>query len=267
MRMMMRLFTLKRLALAGLLPAHLLAQTFSPVIDTPVAAASVVLDPLDNIYLLNAVDKSISRFTPDYKLLARATFQEGWDLLRLDAGDPFKLLLYYPGAFRIAVLDAQLSTIIQVDEPKLGDQSLVCHYDGNSYVLFDGATLQIQQIGNPRTQPMPYRLPDPMQRTPPGSRLKKDGEYIYLFRPGNGLRRFTNNLFENRSWVDPQIMHADVDGQFLYFVKYKTLYRQDLLTGAVAELYTAGSSIHSLSVGKQHLALLEGRLLHTWKLR
>lgn len=266
MKMNMQWFTLSRLALAGLLPTGMVAQTFSPVIDTPVAAASVVLDPLDNIYLLNAVDKSIARFTPAFQPLARSSFREGWDLLKLDAGDPFKLLLYYPGAFRIAVLDAQLSTISQVDEPKLGDQALICHYDGNSYVLFDGTTLQIQHIGNPRTQPMPYRIPDPMQRTPQGSLLKKVGEFLYLFRPGRGIRRYTADLFEDRSWTDPQIMHADVDGEFLYFAKYKTLYRQDLLTGSVEELYTATSSIHSLSVGKQRLSLLEGKRLHTWKL-
>jgi len=203
------------------------------MLDTIVKADEIYLDPLNQIYLINNADKSISKFNIQVRLLKKISFNQGWDHAVMDVSDPFKCILYYPGDYKILILDESLSVIASYDESELNAQSAVCHYTTDYIGIFSNNVMKLKNYEQQKSLSSEPLYQTEKSHTEFPYQLKQSNEYLYLLKPGYGILRYTNQLFEESSWTWPGIIKKmDVNGERLFYfiendlktfdTKYKT---------------------------------------------
>lgn len=236
------------------------------VLDTMLHADNVYLDPLNQIYLINNSEKSIAKFNIGFQLMKKISFNQGWDQAVMDVSDPFKSILYYPGDYKILILDESLSVISAYDESDLNAQSAVCHFTTNYIAIFSNNLLKLKNYEQQKSlssEPLYYiqtnNTQDPFQ-------LKQSNEYLYLLRPGYGISRFTNQLFEEQSWTFPgHIKKMDVTGERIFYAQENELITFDTKFKTEALILKEEYLIKSFAINSEYIVLLNDNHLKLMK--
>lgn len=262
-RMTKRLLILNFLLCILYSPVQL--QELKLLLDTLVEADHIQLDPLGNIYLLKQSDKTLQKFDPEFKNLYSISFQNNWNNARLDVSDPFKIILYYPGDFKIHLLDAQLSLLQSIDATDLNEKAAIGHYDSDRFIIYDGNNLSIQNYKTGKTENSTFSglfsSADAMEVT-----LKKSKNNIYFIRKKSGIIVYTNQLFEEQKWTDTEMEMADLYDHFILKLKNNIIFGFNRINYTETILYTAINRITSFSTMNHKMALLEGNRLKLWSL-
>jgi hypothetical protein len=226
------------------------------LLDTVIKADEVYLDPVNQIYVINNSDKSITKYDLHFKMLKRISFNQGWDHAVMDVSDPFKSILFYPGDYKISVLDESLSIIASYNESELNDQSTVCQFSTDYIGLFSNNVLKLknyeQQIvisSEPLFNVETVHLPYPHQ-------LKQSNEYLYLLRPGIGILRYTNQLFEEKKWLNATATKMDVTGDQLFYISDHDLIKFDTNFKTEEIILKAEMHLKSFAVNSSYLVYL-----------
>ncbi len=268
MKMNMGRFILK-FFLAIIACTGMKAQSLLPVLDTQVHANQVYLDPLNNVYLIDEVQHQLRKYNPAFQLLAQTDIDRGWDQAQLDVTDPFKILLFAPGEYRIHVLDANLAKLSSFDDPDLNQQASLCYLSSEEIALFDGRTLKIKNpySGKELTGAQLAQFP-PTDKPGKPAKLIRHRDAIYLFRPGLGIFRFTSQLFEDRSWPDADMAYMDLSGDQILSLDVKNQLRWHEPVGwSYKALYQTSSPVRSLASNARFIALIEGDHLKIFQIR
>jgi hypothetical protein len=226
------------------------------ILDTTILADAIYLDALNQVYLIHYGEKSITKYNLQFKELKKTSFNKGWDHAVMDVSDPFKCLLYYPGDFKIFVLDESLSTIASYDESELNALSAVCHFTTDYIALFSNNILKLKNYEQKETVSS-----DPLFETTAGRsqfpyQLKQSNEYLYLLRPEIGVSRYTNQLFEEKSWLIPAVKKMDVNGEQLYYLTNNELIKHDTKTKTETVIYNQEAEIKSFAVNAEFIVVL-----------
>lgn len=242
------------------------AQGLERVItDTILKADEVYLDPLNQIYVVNNNEKSISKYNLSLRLLKSISFKQGWDQAVLDVSDPFKCLLYYPGDYKILVLDESLAVISSYDESELNAQSTICHFSTDYIALFSNNVLKLknyeQQI-SVSSEPL-FNIDTIHTQYP--FQLKQSNEYLYLLRPSIGISRYNNQLFEENKWLNSKISKMDVSGDQLFYLSENELIRFDTKYKSEEVILKGNAPIRSFAVNPDYLVWLENEHLKLMK--
>ncbi|MEI2694964.1 MAG: hypothetical protein V9E90_07835 [Saprospiraceae bacterium] len=236
------------------------------VMEQKVEANTVYLDHLNQIYLLNKTEHSISKYDISLNLVSKTSFKQGWDQAHLDVSDPFKILMFYPGDYKIRMLDAQLNEIGSYEEPDLNEQAAVCYYSTDQIAIYsnkilklknylDGTEVQsaliIQTVSNDHTG-----LP----------KLIQSNGFIYLFQPGIGVTRFTQQLFEDKSWKYNAMGSVSVVGNYLYGIEGTKLLQIETVSLKENLIYSFTEPAISFAVNSKYAVILDGINLRVFEL-
>ncbi|MBK9108597.1 MAG: hypothetical protein IPM92_09575 [Saprospiraceae bacterium] len=241
------------------------AQELKLLLDTFVEADLVQLDPLGNIYLINQSDKTLQKFNPEFVHLFSISIQNNWENARLDVSDPFKIILYYPGDYKIQLLDAQLSLLQTINAPDLNEKAAIGHYDSDRFIIYDGNNLAIQNYKTGKTENSTFSgLFSSMDAKDVS--LKKLKNYIYFIQKKLSIVVYTNQLFEAKKWTDSDMEMADVNEHFIFKLKNNTIFGFNQINYTETELYTAKNIISAFAISNQKMLILEGNRLKLWYL-
>lgn len=241
------------------------AQALAPMMDTALAADQMAIDPMGFIYLYHKASHQVCKYNQQLELQQCLGLNKSRSGVRIDATDPLKPVLYYPGEFLIQSLDFQWNVLSIREEPMLNDQATLCNLDSDQMLLFDGYNLSVLQLASGKT--MYPKWSNPMAIRSGGSNgLKKVEDHVFLFIGSWGIRRFTLELFETNQWMIPGMTHADCTKNTCFYSLGETLYRFDLTTGIETKLYTAENPISSLAVTDQLLGVLVAGNLKLFRL-
>jgi len=236
------------------------------VMEQKVDANTVYLDHLNQIYLLDKKEHSISKYDISWNLLSKTSFKQGWDQALLDVSDPFKILMFYPGDYKIRMLDAQLNEIGSYEESDLNEQAAVCYYSTDQIAIYsnkilklknylDGTEVQsaliIQSVNNDHTG-----LP----------KLIQSNGFIYLFQPGIGVTRFTQQLFEDKSWKYNAMGAVSVVGNYLYGIEGTKLLQIETVSLKENLIYSFTEPGISFAVNSKYAVILDGINLKVFEL-
>ncbi|MBK7738141.1 MAG: hypothetical protein IPI45_10245 [Saprospiraceae bacterium] len=236
------------------------------VMEQKVDANTVYLDHLNQIYLLDKKEHSICKYDISWNLLSKTSFKQGWDQALLDVSDPFKILMFYPGDYKIRMLDAQLNEIGSYEEPDLNEQAAVCYYSTDQIAIYsnkilklknylDGSEVQsaliIQSINNDN-----IKLP----------KLIQNNGFIYLFQPGVGITRFTQQLFEDKTWKYNSMGAVSVVGNYIYVIEGTRLLQIETLSMKESLIYSFGENAISFAVNSKYAVILDGINLKVFEL-
>ena len=242
--------------------SHLYAQQqYELILDTVFQANEIYLDPLNNLYLVNDTEKSIAKCDMNLNVLKKISFNRGWDQALMDVSDPFKCILFYPGDYKIVLLDESLSIIGSYEEPELNLESAVCQFSTDVIGLFSNNVLKLK---NYQDQKIIYSDPindDRRQDVRIQSQLKHHNSYLYLLRTGIGIIRFNNLLFEDKRWLNPKIEKVDIFGDALFYLEGNQIMKSDLKTQVETLIINSSKAIHSFAVNREYLVWLEGSRL------
>ena len=186
----------------------------------------------------------------------------------MDVSDPFKCFLYYPGDYKILILDESLSVIASYDESELNVQSVVCHYTTDYIGIFSNNVLKLKNYEQQKSLSSEPLYQSETSHTEYPYQLKQSNEYIYLLKPGFGISRFTNQLFEESSWKMPDIIKKmDVTGERLFYFSNAYLITFDTKLKMEEIILKEVDQFKSFAVNSQYLLiLLENQLrLFKWK--
>ncbi len=255
--------------ISGILIINSLVSQKGPesVLDTLVAADQVYIDPLNQLYLVNHTDKSIAKYSLQFELLKRISYNKGWDQAILDVSDPFKCLLFYPGDFKIYILDESLAQLSSYEESELNFTSRICHFSTDKIGLFSNNVLKLksfQQTGSISSDLL--QIPN-SQKVNLSNKLKKSNEYLYLFIAGQGIYRFTQQLFEDRRWINPEIQLMDVSGETIFYLENDQLVEINTRTKSQKLLFSQSSQLKSLAVNADYLVLLYEKRMSVYRIR
>ncbi len=244
------------------------AQSLIPMLDTPVIADQVYLDLLNNIYLVDATHHQLRKYDATFHAVQEIDLDRGWDQARMDVSDPFKILLYSAGEYRVYLLDANLSKISSFDDADLNQQAGLCYFSSEEIAVFDGRMLKIKnpysgkELSGAQLAQEATGISQGLQ-----TRLIRHRDALYLFRPGLGLFRYTTQLFEDRVWPDKDMLAMDLIGdQILCLYNDNRLVRYEPYGWFRKELYQGVMQIRSLSSNAHLIALLEGERLKIFQI-
>jgi hypothetical protein len=108
----------------------------------------ITVDDLGNIFLVN--NEQLAKFDPNGNLIATYSDLYNGDITLVDAGDPFKILLYYRDFSQIVFLDNFLSkTTDPVNLETLGLElsTLACSSYNNGFWVYLPQSFEIIRIG------------------------------------------------------------------------------------------------------------------------
>lgn len=253
---MVRLLLIK--FLIGLVQLQLFSQNL--VLEKRLNADAIYLDHLNQIYLLNKKEHTISKYELKGKLLNQTSFKQGWDQAQLDVSDPFKIVMYYPGDFKIRLLDAQLSEIGSFDDTDLNEQAAVCYYTTDQIAVYSNSILKLKNFRE-ATEILSARILQPDNLPVSGHpQLFQSNGFIYLFFPGVGISRFTQLLFEDKRW-QLNSTQAAVVGDFLYYIDGNKLFQLEAISMAETLKYTFTENAGCFAVNTKFLVVLDGSYL------
>lgn len=236
------------------------------VLDLKIEANTVYLDHLNQIYLLNKKEHSISKFNISWDLLSKTSFKQGWDQAHLDVSDPFKILMYYPGDYKIRMLDAQLNEISSFEDADLNEQAAVCYYSTDQIAIYSNKILKLKNYID-RTELQSALILQSDSKTKVGlPKLIQNNGFIYLFQPGIGISRFTQQLFEDKTWNFNSIRAATVVGNSLYGVEGIKLLQIELVSMLETLIYSFAEDAISFAINSKYAVVLDGINLRVFEL-
>ena len=235
------------------------------ILDTLIQADEVYLDPLNHLYLINNAEKSIGKFDLQFRMLKKISFNQGWDHAVMDVSDPFKCLLYYPGDYKILILDESLSVISSYDESELNARSAVCYFSTDYIGIYSNNILKLKNYQQQKmlgSEPL-FNANSENPAFP--VQLKRSNEFLYLLRPGIGISRYTNQLFQELSWLDKLISRMDVYGDQLFYFSGSYLIKLDTKSRMEEIILKETTQLKSFAVNSEFIIVMDGNHLKLMK--
>jgi len=242
-----------------LIQLHLFAQEL--VLEQSVTADAVYLDQLNQIYLLNKKEHTISKYDLTGNLINKTSFNQGWDQAQLDVSDPFKIVLFYPGDFKIRLLDAQLNEIGSFDDADLNEQAAICYFTTDQIAVFSNNVLKLKNFREPSEIQSARILQSTALPNMGLPQLIQSNGFIYLFQPGVGISRFNQQLFEEKRWQLNLIQAASIVGDFIYYVERNKLFQMQTLSLKETLIYTFTENSICFAVNTKIVVVLDGNIL------
>ncbi len=221
----------------------------------------VYADPLNQFYILNHRERSLSKLDVHLNLIKKTSFKQSWDLIQLDVSDPFKILLFYPGNYKLEVIDGNLEVIARFDEIELNSEACAAYFSTNQIIIYSNGQIKLKDYLN--HSEIQSALIDQPQANDlhKKNQIKRSNSYIYLFQESYGVRRFTDQLFEDKSWMMKNIRSIDLSNQNLFFEEDNQLIRFSLENQMQQKIYQFKERKHSYSVNGNYLIILDGNQL------
>ena len=121
-------------------PPFILKKTFS------IKASHFTIDKFSNIYIAN--DKTLQKYDSAFKLLYSYSDLNTGKLQLIDAGNPLKLLLFYPEFASISILDSRLSLQVEIDLRSIHilQPTAICNSYNENIWVFDLQDFQLRRI-------------------------------------------------------------------------------------------------------------------------
>jgi hypothetical protein len=228
------------------------------LLDTMIHGDAVYLDPLNQIYIINDKEKSITKFKLPFQFLKRTGFNQGWDRAIMDVSDPFKSILYYPGDFKIRILDESLAEISMYDESELNSESAVSHFTTDYIAIYSNNFLKLKNYAQQKTISSDRLSDFHSEKIFVSTLLKQSDEYLYLLKPGSGITRYTNQLFEDLNWLIPDVEQFDVNGDDIYYLKQGEIIKLNASTADYHIMWKGLADVHGFAANSQYIVVLNG---------
>jgi hypothetical protein len=173
----------------------------------------VACDPAGNIYLIKGL--SVVKYGPDGDSLYSWSDPESGGISRVDAGDPFRILVYQPDFNRLRLLSnrlAPLSPVINVDDFGIANPLALCSSRQGGLWILDGNSFRISYFDQ-HHQLVSASAPCPLGGEPVRGQLSltEQGDRLLLHLPDSEILVF--DLFGNLIRKIPlQATSLDVDG-------------------------------------------------------
>jgi hypothetical protein len=122
-------------------------EGFRKSFDLPFQSAKfITTDNIGNLYVI--ADNQILKFSPSGKPLQNFSDMRQGELRSVDAGNPLKVLLFYPDMARITLLGTQFAPQSTIELRNIGIQQpvLACNSQNNGYWVFDLQDFQLKKI-------------------------------------------------------------------------------------------------------------------------
>lgn len=228
------------------------------ILDTLIPADKIYIDPLNQIYLVNDHEKSITKYNIQLQVLKKISFNRGWDQALMDVSDPFKCILFYPGDQKIVILDESLAVIGSYDEPELLLESTVCQYSTNYIGIYSNNILKLKNYQEQKVISSAPLLNYDINSSKLYSQLKHSNSYFYLLRSGIGVNRFNIQLFEDQFWLDDRIEKIDVYNNLLFYQTGSEIFKSDVQTKNEELVVKTSGNIKFFAVNQRYLVWIEG---------
>lgn len=191
-------------------------------------ATFLTTDKLGNAYVI--IENQLLQF--DLKGKPKANYSENnlGALRFVDAGNPMKILLFYPDFARLILLDSKLSpqSTINLRELKINQPLTACNSKENGYWVYDreddqlkklDQNLQIIQKSGNLTQEIGYQIQ-------PGIMVEDNG-FVYINNPSSGILVFDRfgayyKTIPFKNLVNFQVIEKDI-----LFINNNKLFRFD----------------------------------------
>ena len=185
-------------------------------------------DNLGNAYVV--VENQLLQFDPFGKPVSNFNENNLGVLDYVDAGNPMKILLFYPDFARIIILDSKLSlqSSINLRAIAINQPLAACNSKENGYWVYDREDDQlkkvdlnlqvIQQSGN-LTQRIGYQIQ-------PGTMIEENG-FVYLNNPATGILVFDRFGTFYKTIPYPNLADFQVIGKDVLFINKNRLLRYD----------------------------------------
>ena len=221
-------------------------------------ATFLTTDKLGNVYVV--IENQLLQFDPNGKPLANYSANNLGALRYVDAGNPMKILLFYPDFARLIILDSKLSlqSNINLREIKINQPLTTCNSKENGYWVYDREDDQlkkidlnlkvIQQSGN-LTQIIGYQIF-------PGRMVEENG-FVYINNPSSGILVFDRfgayyKTIPYQNLTNFQVIEKDV-----LFINNNKLFRYDSKSLSETEvLLPQHDSILTVRIEQNKLYLL-----------
>lgn len=247
-----------------LIQFHGMAQKL--VMEQKVDANTVYLDHLNQIYLLDKKEHSISKYDISWKLLSKTSFKQGWDQALLDVSDPFKILMFYPGDYKIRMLDAHLNEIGSYEEPDLNEQAAVCYYSTDQIAIYTNKILKLKNYLDGSEVQSVLLIQSANNDHAGLPKLIQSNGFIYLFQPGLGVTRFNQQLFEDKTWKYSSLYAVSVVGNYLYGIEGMNLLQIEPVSLKESLIYSFTQHTISFAVNSKYAVILDGIHLKVFEL-
>jgi hypothetical protein len=215
-------------------------------------------DKLGHAYVI--VENQLLQFDKSGDPVANYSERNLGALTFVDAGNPMKILLFYPDFARVIVLDSKLTPQADIKFRQIGiNQPLaVCNSGENGYWVYDREDDQlkkidpslkvIQQSGN-LTQLLGYQVQ-------PGQMIEENG-FVYLNNPESGLLVFDRLATFYKTIPFPGIKNFQVMDKDILFTTKNKFARYNNKSFAETEiLLPPNISVRSARIEQNQLYLL-----------
>ncbi len=110
------------------------------------SATFVTTDQIGNVYTV--AENQLLKFSPNGKPLQNFSDSKLGELRSIDAGNPMKLLLFYPDMARIIILGTQFSVQSSIELRNIGIQqpTLICNSMNEGYWIYDMQDFQLKKL-------------------------------------------------------------------------------------------------------------------------
>ena len=216
---------------------------------------SLTTDNLGNAYVV--VENQVLKFDPKGLPLENFSEPNMGSLKYVDAGNPLRILLFYPDFARLLVLDSKLAIQANINLRQLNiNQPLTaCNSSESGYWVYDRDDDKLKKI-NPNQQ-VTYESGILMQVTgyqvEPGMMVEGNG-YLYMNNPATGLLVFDRFGAYYKTIPVPDIQSFQVvENDILYvrdnkLIRYntKTISQSDVLLPQIDSIRSARIEQHQL---------------------
>ena len=194
-------------------------------------ATFITSDKLGNVYVV--IENQLLQFDPRGKPLANYSETNLGSLQYVDAGNPMKILLFYPDFARIIILDSKLSPQSTIDLRTLNiNQPIVaCNSKEDGYWVYDreddqlkkiDLNLQIVQQSGNLTQQVGYQMQPTL--------MTEENGLVYINNPSNGILVFDRFGTYYKTIPYPNLKNFQVIENDVLFINNNKLLRYDSKT-------------------------------------
>jgi hypothetical protein len=227
-------------------------------------ATFLTTDKLGNAYVI--FENQLLQFDPKGNSMANFSEKNIGELTFVDAGNPLKLLLFYPDFARLIVLDSKLSIQRDIDLRllKINQPIVVCNSAENGYWIYDRDDDQLKNIdfnmqvihqsGN-LTQMLGYQVQPVM--------ITEDNGYIYMNNPKSGILVFDRFGAYYKNIPYKNLENFQVVDKNLLFINKNKFFRYDFKSLAESEvLLPVKDTLRTVRIEQHQLYLLTSDLLN-----
>lgn len=206
------------------------AEDFKQNFELPFRSAKfITTDNIGNVFVI--ADNQVLKFSPSGKPLQNFSDMRQGELRTVDAGNPLKVLLFYPDMARITLLGTQFAPQSTIELRNIGIQqpTLACNSQNTGYWVYDLQDFQLKKIDlNLQLQ---FQSGNLLQTT--GKRIVPNFmlEYnnrVYINDPVNGILVFDQFGSYFKTIPVTGLYQFQVKGNELLYLKENKLFAMDL---------------------------------------